>query len=367
MIRANLPTSRRAGFTLVELLIVVAIIAVLVSLIAAAIFRIYGKGDELVARNDISNLAAAVEAYKQKMGVDWLPSRFRLREDLYGYIVGIGNGDQLDVESWAYLKKLFPKIPTPSAAYPNAGYVALDWNANGTVDGSVDLEGHQCIVFFLGGIPSYKPNDVTGFSTNPSNPAMTGGERTGPFYRDFKPSRLTIINTPALIPSGITNGTQAGGAGFFSYLDPWGVNPYAYFSSYKKTNGYNRYLPYYGTLGLNNTSDCSTLTFQDRPSQLVGPGAVWPYALTAPGLANQLPTYNNKDTYQILCAGPDKVFGQGTPFVINGGIWQAGEISGGNFVSLPNSVWSPQQAGNQTIKGRDDFSNFHDRQLGSGD
>src|SRR5262249_22687578 len=103
MIRANFTSSRRAGFTLVEVLVVVAIIAVLVSLTAAAVFKIYGEGDKLVARNDISNLAAAIEAFKSDRKVEWLPSRFRLREDLNGYLVGIGNNDQLDIESWAYL------------------------------------------------------------------------------------------------------------------------------------------------------------------------------------------------------------------------------------------------------------------------
>jgi prepilin-type N-terminal cleavage/methylation domain-containing protein len=366
MIRANPAPTRRAGFTLIELLVVIAIIAILVSLTAAAVFKISGKGDELIARHDISNLAAAIEAFKQQMKVDFIPSRFRLREDLFGYIAGITSNppDQLDVESWAYLKKLFPKIPTPTAAVPNAGSVSLDWNNNGNVDQPVDLEGHQCLVFFLGGIPNYSPNNVTGFSTNPAKPSAAGGERIGPFYRDFKSDRLTIIATPPL-----SSNISVANSSYFSYLDPWGVNPYAYFSAYKKVNGYNRYLPYYNSLNpAVNTSDCTTLTIEDRMTLSVGTGAVWPYAQSVPGVANLLPTYLNKDTYQIISAGPDKVFGQGTPFAISKqGVWQTGQIINGAFVSYPNSIWSPQFASNQTPKGRDDFSNFHDRQLGSGD
>src|SRR5262245_25790805 len=109
MIRSPASPLRRAGFTLVEVLVVIAIIAVLVSLTAAAVFKISGQGDALVARNDISNFAQAVEQFKTEMKVEWLPSRFRLREDLYGYITGISSNDLLDAESWAYLKKLFPK------------------------------------------------------------------------------------------------------------------------------------------------------------------------------------------------------------------------------------------------------------------
>jgi prepilin-type N-terminal cleavage/methylation domain-containing protein len=375
MIRANKTTSRRTGFTLVEVLVVIAIIAILVSLTAAAVFKIYGKGDELIARHDISNLATAVEAYKQKFNVDWLPSRFRLREDLYGYALGIASSDQLDIESWAYLKKLFPKLPSLPAA---PGVALIDWNNNGVPDAAVDLEGHQCLVFFLGGIPAGpfngQVNGVMGFSTNPSNPAAPGGERIGPFYRDFKADRLNILQTPPLVPMlyGLPVATNST---YFSYMDPWGANPYAYFSTYKKVNGYNRYgagnFGYYfgtgtGQLGLapNSVSDNTYLIVQDRatsnvssPMTTVYP--LWPYALNG---GNGNAVYNNKDTYQIISSGPDKVFGQGTTMAVT--------IVGGVAVWTPtpsNSTWSPQQAGNQTLKGRDDFSNFHDRQLGSGD
>jgi prepilin-type N-terminal cleavage/methylation domain-containing protein len=367
MIRANSRATRRAGFTLVELLVVIGIIAVLVSLTAAAIFKVAGKGDELRARQDISNLAAAIEAFKQQLKVDFIPSRFRLREDLFGY-VNPATADYLDQESWAYLKKLFPKIPTPMAAVPNPGSVAIDWNGNGQVDGAVDLEGHQCLIFFLGGIPAYNPNNVTGFSTNPSNPATPGGDRIGPFFRDFKSDRLTIIATPPLNTNvSITNGTQAGGAGYFSYLDPWLVNPYAYFSAYKKVNGYNRYLAYYASPALNlmstsapgaTWSDNHTLQLEARATLTTGIGDVWPYAQSAGTAASPSMTYLNPDTYQIISSGPDKVFGEGTPVTIVKGVWQP---------LATYAMWSVQTANNQTPKGRDDFSNFHDRQLGSGD
>jgi prepilin-type N-terminal cleavage/methylation domain-containing protein len=377
MIRAHKTPSRRAGFTLVEVLVVVAIIAILVSLTAAAVFKIYGKGDELQARSDISNLSIGVEAFKLKMQVDYLPSRFRLREDLYGYVNPL-TADYLDSESWTYLKKLFPKIPQPSAAYPNPGSVWMDWNGTGTLDAPVDLEGHQCLVFFLGGIPTYAPNNVLGFSTNPGYPAptvyvpLTGPaqtipmttERVGPFFQ-FKSNQLVALPTPPLKAPSVINPTTGGG--YFSMLDPWGVNPYIYFSGYKKNNGYNRYYAYYygtaaGQLGLTwgTASDNICVVSEDRvtlsPSN---PQAgtfypVWPYAFG--GGANA--TYSNPLTYQIICSGADKVFGQGTLMKFNGTVWAP---------TPTNSTWSPATASNQTPKGRDDFSNFHDRQLGSGD
>jgi prepilin-type N-terminal cleavage/methylation domain-containing protein len=391
MIRANYPSSRRAGFTLVEVLVVVAIITVLVSLTAAAVFKIYGEGDKLVARKDISDLGIAIEAFKLKMNVDYIPSRFRLREDLFGYQIGMAAGDYLDQESWTYLKKLFPKLQTPTMPYngTNPNSVWIDWNLNGTLDSPVDLEGHQCLVFFLGGVPRYNPNGATGFSTNPAYPgaaafvsaagvpgtAVMTDERIGPFFQ-FKSNQLVALPTPPL-SNKISVANPTNGGGYFSMLDPWGVNPYVYFSGYKKNNGYNRYYAYYfgtaaGQLGLpwNSVSDNMTVIVEDRATLgISNPTAatpvyypMWPYAAAGGvNINNPLPLYQNPLSYQIICSGPDKVFGQGTPMLVGAnGIWTPQPPPG-------NSVWSPSNAGFLTTKGRDDYSNFHDRVLGSGD
>src|SRR5262249_48176460 len=311
--------------------------------------------------------------FKTQFKVDWVPSRFRLREDLYGYIVGITNNDQLDAESWAYLKKMFPKIPTPTAA----GSVAIDWNGSGTVDQPVDLEGHQCLVFFLGGIPSYGPNTSTGFSTNPANPATPGGERIGPFYNDFKSDRLMVLPTLpvsyATFPStgasnpypSVVNGATA--PGFFSYLDPFakdtdfpGKTPvFAYFSTYKKNNGYNRYYGYYvgnpdPTVSAFPT-DNRYLIVEDATMIGLPATGLWPYAQKIGQPVTATPEYLNPNTFQILCAGPDKVFGQGTKLIVVNNVW-----------TTTSSTWTPQNTGGVTPLGRDDFSNFHDRPMGSG-
>src|SRR5437660_2750022 len=163
---AHLRTGRRAGFTLVELLIVVGLIGVLVAIFAGAAIKVIAKGDELRARTEISDLAVAIENFKSHFKIqDQIPSRFRLREDLYGYL--LEPGDPIDADSFAFLKRLFPKLPTPTAPYPNPGSVWIDWNSNGVVEDAFDLEGHQCLVFFLGGVPTSNPNNCNGFSTDP--------------------------------------------------------------------------------------------------------------------------------------------------------------------------------------------------------
>ncbi len=69
-----------------------------------------------------------------------------------------------------------------------------DFNGNGTNDYQTPytLSGHQCLVFFLGGVPYLDPNSnqwgMTGFYRNPSNPftpssfASTSTSRTTPLF-----------------------------------------------------------------------------------------------------------------------------------------------------------------------------------------
>src|SRR5215207_4988281 len=53
----------RHGFTIVELLVVVAIIAILASLLLPAIARASGQGREIVCRNDLRQLGIAWTVY----------------------------------------------------------------------------------------------------------------------------------------------------------------------------------------------------------------------------------------------------------------------------------------------------------------
>lgn len=256
MIRRQTHPSR-AGFTLIELMVVVAIIAVLVSLTAAGLQRARVSADRHADGNEIRQLASAVGNFQSKMKVDYIPSRLKICENWSQY-----GTTQLDIDSQNWLKDCWPRLTTQ-----------VDWNANGTVDGPVTLEGQEVLVFALGGI-----GGTQGFSQNTTNPAIpaAGGEtRIGPFV-EFKASRLTRLNT------------AGGQAGYFAYLNPW-VNkpqPYAYFSSYNKPNGYNRY-------GSPN-QDCASLGLTPYTA---ASGKFW-----------------NEKTFQIISAGQDGQFGPG-------GVW----------------------------------------------
>jgi prepilin-type N-terminal cleavage/methylation domain-containing protein len=338
---------RRDGFTLIEILIVMAIIGVLVALIASAVGRALGKANQTKCANEISQLATALENFKTKYGA-YPPSRIRIceRRGYYG-------ATQFDLDSISFIQQMFPRID--AAGWANPG---IDWNGNGNIDpanlgGDMILEGDQCMVFFLGGIPSIPSIGGSvpqfaclGFSSNPLNPAAAGGDRIPPFH-EFDSNRLVIL---PLTPSSINRRSQF----HYSYLDTYGTmnaatvnrfgssvsiqvpapnslpsgfsQPYAYFSTYKSTR--NNYCQIrYGNC------DCPTL---------YGATLTVPYLEVAP--TNTVTArFVNPASFQLMSGGADQTFG------------------------IPATTWTQSTAGGvfpNGNPGRDDQSNFSGHPLG---
>jgi general secretion pathway protein G len=286
------------------MLVVIFIIAILVGLITGAAIKVLGRARETRTATELGQLSAAVDNFKSSFKVKNPPSRIKLSETC-NYNLAV----QLDADSVQYLTSLFPRINL-------APGTNIDWNGDGTItpspNGDYILEGDQCLVFFLGGIPSTAGgvNGCTGFSTNPANPADSTGlfSRTTPFF-DFKSSRLFVRNPTVFTPTGTPN--------FLSYMDGFNRQPYVYFSSYKTANGYNRYA----------STDCPSL----------GPPVSPYFEATSPSTRFLRP-----DSFQIISAGPDGNLGAG-------GLW------------APAMAASVYPAGSP---GADDMSNFSDRALG---
>jgi general secretion pathway protein G len=59
---------RRHGFTLIEVLVVIVVIAVLASLVAPNVFQHVGTAKEVTARSQIEMLSAALDAYRLDNG-----------------------------------------------------------------------------------------------------------------------------------------------------------------------------------------------------------------------------------------------------------------------------------------------------------
>jgi hypothetical protein len=259
-------------------------------------------------QSEIEQLTTAVENFKNFFKVGYIPSQIRLAERYSDYHLvenGAPQDDLLDSDSVNYLTRLWPQLISfdPARAAVQWKVPGIDWNGNGKIDkGKVTLEGDQCLVFFLGGIPAAgPPAEIIGFAMNPRDPAFLM-QRVGrkPQNFEFMSNRL-FVRTSA----------PAGNAGFLTFADPYG-QPYAYFSSYGTRNGYNSPInPRY------DTGDCATLKVQ-------------PYYQSAnPKL------FYNPTGFQIVSAGADGLFG-------------------------PGGLWTPEMAKDMAPMGRDDRTNFLD-------
>jgi prepilin-type N-terminal cleavage/methylation domain-containing protein len=316
---------KRPSFTLIELLIVIAIIGVLISLTTGVYIRVYRLGYQLSNRSDITQLDIALNKFKTEKGA-YPPSQIKLAHDYSSY----NTANQLDLDSVAFLTRIFD--PRMVATWQTTG---IDWTGQlyvtgtaGMTTGSVIiLEGDQCMVFFLGGVLSAS-RTPQGFTNNPTNPMdSTGGYAYQGAYYQFKSNRL--VNLPHTITGGDATGI------FPSYLDTYGKQAFAYFSSYNLENGYNRYSA--------TVSDCPTL-------------GVWPYASSLTPTAS----YQNPSTFQIISAGFDQSFGSGSnPTVPSPVLWSPGTAS----QAFANDVLQAPQFGKQPA-GNDDMANFSSVLLG---
>jgi general secretion pathway protein G len=338
----------RRGFTLVELLVVFAIISVLVSLISAAVWKSMIMASRVRARSEISQLAVALENFKAKYGF-YPPSRLMLLESLSFYPSNPPPGS-LASDSIEFLLRMFPKASTAwSNTNPANGPVGINWSGRAGYNGPNPsafppiLEGDQCLVFFLGGIPDNfsGSTNCTGFSTNPFDPSFhirNGGDTLPPFF-EFDSSRLVPPHGQMTVHRPFS----------YSYFDTYRQRPYAYFSSGKSRNNYNRYF------GTYHNSDCaSLLVIPNSPLS----GSVWPYAegtSTAGPLTPSTLSYLNPSSFQILTAGADGLFGTGTVL--------APKIGGGINAS---PLFPPNAAVYTNDRpGYDDLSNFRDSIIGN--
>jgi prepilin-type N-terminal cleavage/methylation domain-containing protein len=368
----------RASFTLIEIMIVIAIIAILISIAVGTYFRVYVLADQLAARNDITQLGASLDKFKATYG-RYPPSRIKLAYQLNAttypnFFANPQTGD-LDTDSVQFLTSVF------GSRIQNTWTTGIDWTgltytSGGTATGMgpttppVILEGDQCLVFFLGGAQvlsldaaSHHMYAFQGFTNNPNNPmdSASGAYAYQGALFQFKGSSVIDPQYTA-DPYRITTALHADGL-FPCYVDSYGHQPYAFFSSYNVNNGYNRY----------GTSDCPTLLACGgqllQPYNIALP--VSPYATSF----TPTPTYQNPETYQIICAGRDGFFGPGsgtpvTPMIL----WTQGTAlqvmdnppAGQYVVGIQSYSWpNDPNTGKAMAGGRDDMSNFSPVLLGT--
>jgi prepilin-type N-terminal cleavage/methylation domain-containing protein len=295
----------REAYTLIELLVVISIIAILISLTAAAVMHVLWKPPEVKVRNDFSQMEGGIQQFMTEYNIEYVPSKLKLCPKYQTYQDPKTGAflTPLDRESVDFLQKT---IGRNSKQFTNTWQSAagIQWVAGMPANGFEILEGQQVLVFLLGGIitKSGTQYSATGFSTDPAHPdtpSAPGTNRIGPFFQ-FDANRLSIPPGKQYFPA---------------YQDGFGLRQdgkprfYAFFSSYGKQNGYNRYradgsLANGGTATSPVASDCASL-------------GLWPYAST-PAVAATATTqatplmFVKPDGWQIISSGQDGSFGPGT-------------------------------------------------------
>jgi prepilin-type N-terminal cleavage/methylation domain-containing protein len=308
----------RGGFTLVELMMVILIIALLMGLVTAVYFGVYVKGQTTKVVVELDGLATAIEHYKQDRKA--YPPSFAaydgglLSEGLVvrhvsaafprynagGTTAGDGDGA---AEGWDDLAAdVF--AGTVGAQNPDApGYDVADGLDLNTLDQA------EALVFWLAGLPSRTEESKTiGFSLNPLNPFESGivqpANRTPRLFQ-FEPGRLVDRDLDGWWEYVPDMRTTSGETPPFVYFDSttynvwdgdmtadaFGVAPYP-----SSAMGAVR-----GPAGTGGA-----------PNLLATWGQAWPWlrlpydTMAMPPVARN--QWLNSDTFQIVCSGLDGVY-----------------------------------------------------------
>jgi prepilin-type N-terminal cleavage/methylation domain-containing protein len=243
------PASCRPGFTLVELLVVIGIIALLAALITPAVIGARTSARNAAIKAEIDMLHMAIMNYKNEYGS--FPPCFA---------VGMPPATDPAIK---HLTRLFPRM---NPANSSAQFQALSLLFPGATSTPVLPSNAICKWLF-------------GYTTDPSAPVLDNAAasvRTGAKLFDFDQSRIgkTTANAGQYWPSG-----KAG-------------SPYIYFDS--ALYAQNPMAP--AGPGRSLTLGSSTYIVQRQPD-------------ATGSFVNTAQPFLNPDTFQILCAGLDEVFG----------------------------------------------------------
>lgn len=264
------PANRRGGFTLVEMLVVIAIIAVLAAIAIPTIYLAVGRAKENRIIQEISQLDMAIEAYKQKFG--YYPPDFSDIE----VVSGTTTSNDVVRHMMTAFNNNQDVFANNNITLPN-GAPALDTSGNKA--DVANLDPSEAIVFWLGMVK------------NDARQPLNGQGEPNSFF-DFDEERLIDLD----------------GDGWPSYVPKVASDyrtPYVYFNN----RTYNRV----------DASGSATCRFANPD---LATDVARPYQTLQP---NQSPTANlapnfqwaERQKYQIISAGLDGVYGSDlNPFSI---------------------------------------------------
>lgn len=273
---------RRPGFTLVELLVVILIIAILAAFLTAAARGVLKRATNFGISTDVANLGRAMEAYKEKYG-DYPPDFADAKYLPFDQTV-----------AYRHIRKVWQRIAPSELA------------AIASIAPTIDTA--EAIPFWLGGLSanakapfsgSGGPLVATGDSSQPW--AWRTQDRNEPLYT-FEESRLYLEMSGAYVVG-------------VSYLPKGQNTPYTYFNSrtysFVDSSGKPNYARYVFA-----TPDGSGVTGvvpykSVNANQSYNPSSV---------LTDSAVRFVNQDTFQIISAGGDDEFGpvmsSASPFLV---------------------------------------------------
>lgn len=270
----------RAGFTLIELMVVVLIIAILIAVAFPAYQAVISNTRTAQVRSEMAAINGAIAQFKAQYNSE-PPSYIKFQTAAGGTP---GSPAALAPETKAILRKMFPQINLAADSPIQASLTQAGlWGE--------ELHGIEALVFFLGGVrqnPGTPPTpatltdeakDLIGFSKNPQNPFAQPG--SGQSNR-IKP--MFEFDTGRLLPSPDVQVVSSNPRPlvYRDRLSP--SNPYIYAST--ATTGTYR--------------DGGTAATSDFP---VGFKAYRKTSATGP--------FWNPNSYQLISAGPDGEYGNG--------------------------------------------------------
>jgi len=305
---------RRTGFTLVELLVAIAIIGILAAIAIPAITRAVTMARQTAQKLEVDAIARATEQYLQKYG-DYPP-----------------DGSNLDVLQ-RHMRKLFPRMAEPDQTLLLRITDDSAVNAAGTFS-SVGMDRAEALVFFLGGFSASVQNPLTGPDGPLDRVSGTAGSTSLSDYQynaergnslfDFDQSRLTIVRVSDSDPllsndEELVGNVSAGfGVGTGPARDPLPVylaakgkpTPLLYFDS----RTYGPITPGAATLvfnGYNTGISDANLSFGGVRPYKTNVGVSPPTATTYATETNAFNAikFHMPNSFQIISPGSDGIFG----------------------------------------------------------
>lgn len=324
------PKFLRGGFTLVELMVVVVIIAILIALVLPAITGVRQRAREAEVKNDIAKLEQAITAFKVEFGVE-PPSQITLFASQTDW------NNPNSIRSMNLIRQIWPRFDFTDCGGLSNG---MTFAVPGTPT-RLDLNGAECLVFFLGGVIDQQSGAFTGFAKDPANPFIpraTITNRQGPFF-EF----VGALRVPPSATAGDGNWAgrltdrDADWAPEYRDTLPQQVMPYVYFSA---AGGSYRTAPTTGGMAISMSNPWVNTDNRDASNSANTLMNYAYYVSFSPFTSPAMSAPHKPKGFQIISPGSDGAYGTG-------------------------GLFNPENSSALSRDDRDNITNFHAGRLGN--